>query len=192
MRVFRRLLPTLALFVVPALAAQRPWNWGLTGGWTYQSDDRWHRVSNLGPSIQAYAEHRLTGGLAGRAELHVFYYGFQNPPTFSPVAGCPPGSVCPLGASSGLTHELGIAALTAEAKLADLDEHIIRSYLLIGGGLYGAFQHPVGEHPVRAGVNVGVGWQIGRRGLLELRYHWIAGWKGGGLSVGGPSLGLRF
>jgi len=97
-----------------------------------------------------------------------------------------------LGASSGLTHELGIAALTAEAKLADLDERIIHSYLLIGGGLYGAFQHPVGEHPVRAGVNVGVGWQLGRRGLLELRYHWIAGWKGGGLSVGGPSLGLRF
>src|SRR5947207_10860441 len=74
MRVFRRLLPTLALFVVPALAAQRQWNWGLTGGPRFHSDDRWHRLSNLGPSIQAYAEHRLTGRLAGRADLHVFYY----------------------------------------------------------------------------------------------------------------------
>ena len=191
MRVFRPLLPTLALFVVPALAAQQ-WSWGLTGGPSFQSDDRWHRVSNLGPSIQAYAEHRLTGSLAGRAELHLFYYGLQSPPTFAPLPSCPPGTVCPLGASSGLTHELGIAALTAEAKLADLEEHVIHSYLLIGGGLYGAFQHPQGEHPVRAGVNVGVGWQLGRRGLLELRYHWIAGWKGGGLSVGGPSLGLKF
>ena len=119
MRVFRRLLPTLALFVVPALAAQQ-WSWGLTGGPSFQSDDRWHRVSNLGPSIQAYAEHRLTRGVAGRAELHLFYYGLQNPPTYAPLPSCTPGSVCPLGASSEPTHELGVAALTAEAKLADL------------------------------------------------------------------------
>lgn len=188
MRVFRRLLPTLALFVVPALAAQRQWNWGLTGGPSFHSDDRWHRLSNLGPSIQAYAERRLTGRLAGRAELHVFYYGLHNPPVFGVL---PPrcGGVCP---TSGPTHELGVAALTAEAELADLEEHVSRSYLLIGGGLYGAFRHPAGEHPVRAGVNTGLGFELGRRGLLELRYHWIAGWKGGGLSMGGLALGVRF
>src|SRR5438093_3140143 len=117
MRIFRLFVP-FALFIVPALAAQQ-WSWGLTGGPSFQSDDRWHRVSNLGPSIQAYAEHRLTGGLAGRAELHLFYYGLQNPPTYAPLPSCPPGSVCPLGASSEPTHELGVAALTAEAKLAD-------------------------------------------------------------------------
>src|SRR6266511_1184389 len=150
MRVFRRLLPTLALFVVPALAAQRQWNWGLTGGPSFHSDDRWHRLSNLGPSIQAYAEHRLTGRLAGRAELHVFYYGLHSPPTFMAIpVGC--NATCTAAAGTG----------------------------------------PTDEHPVRAGVNTGLGFELGQRGLLELRYHWIAGWKGGGLSVGGLALGMK-
>ena len=188
MRVFRLLVP-FALFVVPALAAQHQWNWGLTGGPSFHSDDRWHRLSNLGPSIQAYAEHRLTGRLAGRAELHVFYYGLVHPPDYVTL---PCNAVCANSASAGPTHELGVAALTAEAKLADLEEHVSRSYLLIGGGLYGAFRHPAGEHPVRAGVNTGLGFELGRRGLLELRYHWIAGWKGGGLSMGGLALGVKF
>ncbi len=191
MQLPRRFLPVLILFCAPAVSAQRPWAWGLTAGPSFQSEDRWHRLSHLGPSIQGYAERRLTGRLAGRAELHVFYYGLHSPPTFMAIpVGC--NATCTAAAGTGPTHELGLAALTAEAKLADLDEHVSRSYLLIGGGVYGAFRHPADEHPVRAGVNTGLGFELGQRGLLELRYHWIAGWKGGGLSVGGLALGMKF
>ena len=103
----RRFLPVLALLLAPSLSAQRPWTWGMTAGPSFQSEDRWDRLSHLGPSIQGYAERRLTGRLAGRAELHVFYYGLINPPDYITL---PCNAVCANSASTGPESTVPLAA----------------------------------------------------------------------------------
>lgn len=191
MKPVRSLLLAFPLVVVP-LAAQSRLNVGAGFGLGVQSDTRF-RTSNFGPALQGVLVRRLSSRLSIRNEVLVAYFPASAQPNFvyPPVIAPCPAPGCQSYAAAP-RRPLGIGSLTLGVVLDDTGGADIRSYLIVGGGLFGAYEHPAGDHRLFPGVDVGLGSRLGRSTRFEMRYHWVPGWKGGGLSLGWMGLGATF
>jgi hypothetical protein len=186
------LLALQALTALP-LAGQARLAGGAGVGLGVQSDTRFNS-SIFGPALQGFLTRRLSSRLAIRSELLVAYFPASAQPDFvyPPVAGPCPAPGCQAYAVPA-RRPLGIGSFTVGAVVDDTGHANIRSYLIVGGGLFAAYQHPAGDHRLFPGVDLGLGSRLGRGSTrFELRYHWVPGWKGGGLSLGWMGFGTAF
>jgi hypothetical protein len=189
-RSLRFVLPVLA---AAPLAAQSRLGGGAGVGLAVQTDTRF-KSSIFGPALQGFLTRRLSSRLSIRSELLASYFPasaqavFMYPPVAGPCTapGCQTYTV-------QSPRPLGVGSLTVGAVVDDTGSATNRSYLIVGGGLFGAYQHPAGDHRLFPGVDVGLGSRLGHGSTrFEMRYHWVPGWKGGGLSFGWMGVGRTF